>query len=233
VSWVSSYVKSSVGAKHLMAVTGLILSAFVLGHMAGNLLVLAGQDAINAYAEGLKNTPALLWGTRITLLASVIVHIAAALRLTALNRAARPVRYVRYRAARTPFYARVMPWTGLILLAFIVYHLLHYTVGVVQVSTFAGTPGNVDALGRPDVYSMVIHGFQNPMVAGSYLVAMALLCMHLAHGVTSMFQSIGFNHPKYNAIVRNAGPVFGIVVFAGNTLIVLAVLLGVVTLPGA
>jgi succinate dehydrogenase / fumarate reductase cytochrome b subunit len=233
VSWLSSYVKSSVGAKHLMAVTGIVLSGFVLGHMAGNLLVLFGQDAINAYAHGLKTTPALLWGTRIVLLGAVAVHIVAAVRLTAINRAARPVGYVRYKPARTPFYARAMPWTGAILLAFIVYHLLHFTIGAVAPSTFAETPGNVDALGRPDVYSMMVHGFQNPIIAGSYLVAMAMLCMHLAHGVTSMFQSVGFYHPKYNAIVRYAGPVFAGLVFLGNTLIVLAILVGAVTLPGA
>ncbi|HWN71908.1 MAG TPA: succinate dehydrogenase cytochrome b subunit, partial [Haliangium sp.] len=173
------------------------------------------------------------WGTRVTLLAAVTVHIVAALRLTRLNRAARPVAYARYKPLRSPFYARAMPWTGLILAAFIVYHLLHFTIGVVQGSTFAEAPGNVDALGRPDVYSMMVHGFQNPIVAGSYLVAMALLCMHLAHGVTSMFQSVGFYHPKYNGIVRYAGPVFAGLVFAGNTLIVLAILVGAVTLPGA
>lgn len=233
MSWVSSYVKSSVGAKHLMAITGIVLSVFVLGHMAGNLLLFAGPDAINAYAEGLKNTPPLLWGTRVVLLVSVVVHVAAGLRLAAINRAARPVKYVRFRPVRTPFYARVMPWTGMILFAFIVFHLLHYTVGIVDGSTYAGTAGNVDAAGRPDVYSMMVSGFSNPLIAGSYLVAMVLLCMHLAHGVTSMFQSIGFNHPKYNTIVRYAGPVFGGVVFVGNTLIVLAVLAGVVTLPGA
>lgn len=233
MSWLSSYVKSSVGAKHLMAVTGIILSMFVLGHMAGNLLVLAGQDAINAYAHGLKSTPALLWGARVTLLGAVLVHIAAALRLTVINRAARPVGYVRFKPVRSPFYARAMPWTGLILLAFIVYHLLHFTVGVVEASTFAEAPGNVDALGRPDVYSMMVHGFQNPLVAGSYLVAMVLLCMHLAHGVTSMFQSVGFYHPKYNTIVRYAGPVFAGMVFLGNTLIVLAILTGAIALPGA
>lgn len=233
MSWLSSYVKSSVGAKHLMAITGVVLSLFVLAHMASNLLLLVSQDAINAYAHGLKSTPPLLWGARATLLLMVTVHIVAALRLTAINRAARPVSYVRFKPVRSPFYARVMPWTGLILLAFIFYHLLHFTLGTVQTASFAGAPGNVDALGRPDVYSMVVHGFQNPLVAGSYLVAMVLLCMHLAHGVTSMFQSIGFSHPKYNAIVRYAGPVFAGVVFAGNTLIVVAVLAGAVALPGA
>lgn len=234
MSWVSTYVRSSVGAKHLMAVTGLVLSGFVLGHMAGNLLVLAGPDAINAYAHGLKTTPALLWGTRVVLLVAVLAHVGAGLRLAALNRAARPTRYVRFKPIRTPFYARVMPQTGLIVLAFIVYHLLHFTIGgVVQPETFAGAPGNVDALGRPDVYTMMVAGFQNPLVAGSYLVAMALLCMHLAHGVSSMFQSVGFHHPKYHGLVRRAGPVFAGVIFAGNALIVLAIFTGAITLPGA
>lgn len=239
MSWVSSYVKSSVGAKHLMAITGIVLSGFVLVHMLGNLLLLAGPDAINAYAAGLRENPALLWGVRVVLLGSVVVHIASAYRLTLLNRAARPVKYVRYRTIRTHFYARTMAMSGLILLAFIVYHLLHFTLGQVQPESFAfleqaaGTYANVDAAGRPDVYSMVVTGFQNPLVSASYVVAMVLLCMHLAHGVSSLFQSLGVNHPKYDTFVRYVGPVYATVIFAGNTLIVLAVLAGIVKLPGA
>lgn len=239
MSWVSSYVKSSVGAKHIMAITGIILAGFVLVHMLGNLLLLAGQDAINAYSAGLRETPALLWVARLVLLGSVVLHIASAYRLTVLNRAARPVKYARYRPIRTHFYARTMAMSGLILLAFIVYHLLHFTLGQVQPESFAfleqsaGTYANVDALGRPDVYSMVVTGFQNPLVSASYIVAMVLLSMHLAHGVSSLFQSLGVNHPKYDTFVRYAGPVFAGVIFAGNTLIVLAVLAGIVKLPGA
>ncbi|ACY18356.1 succinate dehydrogenase cytochrome b subunit [Haliangium ochraceum] len=228
MSWVSSYVKSSVGSKHLMAITGIILSGFVLGHMAGNLLAFLGPDAYNSYAHALKENAPLLWGTRITLFFAVIVHVVAALRLTAINKAARPVAYKRYEPRRTPFYARVMPMTGLILLAFIVYHLLHYTLGVVQVEGFAGN--NLDELGRPDVYGMLIHGFSNYLVGASYLVAMAILCMHLAHGVSSLFQSIGFNHPKYNAFVRNVGPVYALIIFVGNCSLVLGVWAGIIAL---
>ncbi|WP_428264880.1 succinate dehydrogenase cytochrome b subunit [Haliangium sp.] len=229
MSWVSSYVRSSVGAKHIMAVTGLGLALFVLVHMLGNLALLAGQDAINAYAASLKGTPPLLWGTRIGLLVIVVIHISAAYRLTLLNRAARPVKYVRFEPRRSPFYARAMPMTGLILLAFIIFHLLHYTIGVITPETFSLT----DAQGRHDVYSMAVYGFQNPIIAGWYMLAMVLLCFHLAHGVTSLFQSLGINHPKYNRAIGYAGPAFAAVVFLGNSAIVLSVLLGVVTLPGA
>lgn len=223
MSWVSSYVKSSVGAKHIMAVTGLILSLFVLGHMLGNLLVFVGPDALNAYAAGLKSmgSGGALWLVRLVLIGAVAVHIGAGLRLAAMNRAARPVKYRVYRPIQSSFYARSMAWTGLMLLAFIVYHLLHFTFGVVHPATYATALGTPES---PDVYGMVIYGFRNPVVSGSYIVAMALLCMHLAHGMSSWFQSLGLNHPKYGALVRNAGPIFAGVVFAGNTMIVLAIL---------
>lgn len=223
MSWVSSYVKSSVGAKHIMAATGLILSLFVLGHMLGNLLVFVGPDAINAYAAGLKTmgSGGAVWLVRLVLIGAVAVHIATGLRLAAMNRAARPVKYQVYRPIRSAFYSRTMAWTGLVLLAFIVYHLLHFTFGAVQPATYATALGSSE---NPDVYGMVIYGFRNPLVAGSYIVAMALLCMHLAHGMSSWFQSLGLNHPKYNALIRNTGPIFAGIVFAGNTMIVLAVL---------
>ncbi len=230
MSWVSSYVKSSVGAKHVMAITGLALVLFVLIHMLGNLQLLTGDpEAINSYAAALKSNPLILWGARGGLLAMVIIHVAAAYRLTTLNKAARPVKYVRYKPIRSPFYSRVMPMTGMILLAFIIFHLLHYTVGVIDPATF----NVLDEQGRHDVYSMAVRGFQSPLLAVVYLGAMALLCMHLAHGVSSLFQSLGLNHPKYNSAIRLIGPAYAGLIFVGNSVIVLAVLTGVVTLPGA
>jgi succinate dehydrogenase / fumarate reductase cytochrome b subunit len=235
MSWFRNYVKSSVGAKHIMAITGIILSVFVLGHMLGNLQIFLGRDAINSYALALKENFPLLWGTRVVVFVSVVIHIAAALRLVALNRAARPVRYHVFRPSRSPFYARVMPWTGLILLAFIVYHIMHFTLGQVLPEAFASRE-LIDPLTgatRHDVYTMTVLGFQNYAVSFSYIVAMAFLCMHLAHGVSSMFQSLGLRHPKYNAIIRNAGPVFGWLLFIGNSSMPIAVMAGLVTLPGA
>lgn len=235
MSWFKSYVKSSVGAKHIMAVSGLILAGFVFAHMLGNLQIYLGQDKINSYAVSVQDNVLLLWGLRSVLLVAVIVHIAAAARLVALNRAARPVKYHVFRPSRSPFYARVMPWTGLILLAFIIFHLLHFTVGTIMPEAYAVQElyDPIRGSTRHDVYTMMILGFQNPAVAVSYIVAMALLCMHLAHGVTSFFQSLGLNHPKYNGIIRKAGPVYGLMIFIGNTSMPIAVLTGAVTLPGA
>ncbi len=232
MSWVSNYAKSSVGAKHIMAITGLALVLFVLVHMVGNLLIYVGRDALNTYAATLKGNPLLLWGARLGLLTMVAIHIGAALRLTMMNRAARPQKYVRFKPIRSPFYSRVMPLSGLILLAFIVYHLLHFTVGSVLPDHYAATE-IVDGVERHDVYTMVVQGFQIPIVAISYIVAMVLLCMHLAHGVTSFFQSLGLEHPKYNRIFKYSGPAFATLIFIGNCSMPIAVLAGAITLPGA
>lgn len=228
MSWITRYLKSSVGAKHTMAVTGLALVLFVFLHMLGNLQIFIGQDAINSYAEGMQDLGPLLWIARGGLLLLVVIHIAAALRLVVLNKEARPVKYVRYRPRVTPFYKRVMPWTGLIVLAFIVYHLLHFTIGSVQPDHYQ----LVDAKDRHDVYRMVILGFQNVPVAISYIVATALLCFHLSHGVTSMFQSLGLNHPKYNGFFSKAGPGFAIIIFIGNSSMPIAAMTGLLRLPG-
>lgn len=226
MSWVSRYMKSSVGAKHVMAVTGLILSLFVLAHMLGNLLVFVPGDPkpINVYAVGLKTagSGSVVWLVRLAILGAVVVHIAAGLRLSSLNRAARPVKYQVYRPIRSSFYSRSMAWSGLALLAFITFHLLHYTFGVVSPATFAPALAQPD--GSPDVFGMMVYGFRAPAVAITYIVAMAFLCMHLAHGMSSWFQSLGLNHPKYNDVIRYVGPVYAGVIFAGNTMIVLAVL---------
>lgn len=235
MSWFKRYITSSVGAKHIMAVTGLILAGFVLGHMLGNLQIFLGQDAINSYALALKENLPLLWGVRLVLLVSFVVHIAAAVWLTALNKAARPVKYRVFRPSRSPFYARVMPWTGIILFAFVIYHLLHFTLGAVLPNAFAAEEviDPVKGATRHDVYTMMVLGFQNVAVSVSYIVAMAFLCMHLAHGVTSFFQSLGLNHPKYNGIIRASGPVYALVIFLGNVSMPIAVLAGAVKLPGA
>lgn len=232
MSWLNAYVKSSVGAKHIMAITGLALVLFVLVHMLGNLLIYAGPDAINSYGATLKSNPGLLWTLRLGLLGMAVVHIVAASRLVALNRQARPQKYAMYRPARSPFYARVMPLSGLILLAFIVYHLLHFTVGSVQPDYFTSTEVLASGETRHDVYAMVVQSFGHWEVVASYLVAMVLLCMHLAHGVSSLFQSLGLEHPRYNKVIRNAGPIFATVVFIGNCSMPIAVFFGAITIPG-
>ncbi len=233
MSWLSSYAKSSVGAKHIMAVSGLALSLFVLIHMLGNFTVFAGQDAMNSYAQAIKSTPPLLWGARLGLLFLVIIHISSALRLVALNRAARPVKYHVFTPKRTTVFARIMPLSGMVLLAFILFHLAHFTVGLTHPEAFSLQETLADGTTRHDVYSMVVTSFQSPIVSLSYIVAMVLLCMHLAHGISSMFQSLGLNHPKYNGIFAKAGPVLATIIFLGNCAIPLSILAGIITLPGA
>jgi succinate dehydrogenase / fumarate reductase, cytochrome b subunit len=228
MSWVSQYLKSSIGGKHLMGVTAIVLVLFVIQHMIGNLLVFAGPNALNAYAAGLKDLGPLLWIARAGLLAFALAHIVRGLMLWQGNRRARPVNYVRYKPIRSKLYNRSVAATGILLLAFIVYHLLHFTFGVTNPDHFH----RLDPLARHDVYSMVVLGFQSPIVSAVYIVAMLFLAMHLAHGASSFFQSLGWKHPKYNGLLERLGPAIGLVVFAGNVAMPIAVLAGVIDLPG-
>jgi succinate dehydrogenase / fumarate reductase cytochrome b subunit len=218
--------------KQLMAITGLGLAVFVLAHLLGNLQVFAGRDVFNDYAQTLQGLGPLLWIARGGLLIIVLIHIAAGLRLVGLNSAARPVKYKMLKPVKSSWYSRYMAMSGLVLLAFIVFHLLHFTFGVVSPEVYQlwETPmGEIVTAAtdqtRHDAYGMMIAGFKNPAIAGWYLVAMALLCMHLAHGVTSFLQTLGINHPKYNNIFKAAGPLYGWVLFLGNAAIVVAILL--------
>lgn len=225
MSWFGKYLKSSVGAKHVMAITGLLLVGFVIQHMVGNLQIFIGQEAINSYAANLKALGPLLWVARAGLLLIFVVHVASALRLVSMNRAARPVAYKKFKPDRSSFASRTMMMSGLIVLAFLAFHLLHFTLG--------GGPLDkqfnlIDSVGRHDVYNMVVLGFQLPAVTIAYVIATVLLCLHLSHGVTSMFQSIGLNHPKYNGIFNLAGPVIATIVLIGNTSMPIACLAGLV-----
>ena len=227
MSWVVKLARSSLGAKYLMAITGAVLWGFVIGHMLGNLQIFLGQDTYNGYAAALKGNALLLWGVRGLLLVSVIVHIYSGLRLAALNRAARPVPYAKKRYVKASLTSRTMALSGLTLLAFIVYHLLHFTIGVTDPQHFH----LVDPAGRHDAYSMFVFGFQNVYVSISYIVAMVLLGMHLNHGASSMFQSLGLNHTRYNGLLQRVGPVSSVLIVVGNIAMPVAVLCNLVQLP--
>lgn len=211
MSWFVSYVRSSVGAKQVMAVTGLGLVLFALVHMIGHLGMFSGRDAYDAYAHFLQGLGGLKWAARAGLLALVVVHIATGISLARANSAARPQKYVVQRYRRTSFAARTMALTGLVVLAFIVYHLLHFTFGIVQPEYFH----HLDAKGRYDAYSMFVMGFKNTPILISYIVAVTLLCLHLAHGAGSWLQSLGLAHPKYKPITSNAGPVIAAILIIG------------------
>ena len=224
MSWLIDFAKSSIGAKVVMGVTGAMLVGFVIMHMLGNLQVFLGQDALNAYAKSLHDLGGLLWVARLGLIGAVLLHIASGLRLASLNSAARPVAYANETTVQASFASRYMRMSGLVLLAFIAYHLAHFTLGLTHPDHKALT----DSMGRPDVYSMLILGFKQPSVALSYVVAMVLLWFHLNHGASSLFKSLGLRHPKYNSMLDMVGPAVATLVVAGNIAMPLAVLTGVI-----
>ncbi len=216
--------RSSIGRKVLMAGTGLALLGFVIGHLLGNLLVFQGRDALNAYAAWLQSRPPMLWTARIGLLAVFSLHVYLGLTLALENRAARPDRYTQNAAVQTTVSSRTIALSGLVVLAFLVFHLLHFTFGMVDRAHTHLT----DAAGRPDVYGMVVHGFQNPLIAGSYIVAMLLLGMHLEHGTASLFQTVGINHSSYTPAIRKACLLLVALIVLGNCSMPLLILMRVV-----
>lgn len=210
---------SSIGRKWIMAVTGLILFGYVLAHMSGNLLVYVGPEALNEYAEFLREFlhGAGLWIARGVLLASVVLHIWAAVALALENNEARPVGYRKTHHQASTYASRTMIWGGPILALFIVYHLLHFTTGQAHPDFVPG-----------DVYHNVIVGFSNPVVVAVYVIAMLALGLHLYHGVWSMLQTMGLSHPRYDARRKTAAAAFAVLIVVGNVSMPVAVLTGLV-----
>ena len=215
--------RSSLGKKYVMAITGLLLFLFVIVHMAGNLQVYLGREPMNAYAELLKSKPGLLWTARVGLFIIAVLHIISALQLAAENRAARPQPYAEGKPIAS-LASRTILLSGLIIFAFIVYHLMHFTVGV----TNPDFMDLHDPLGRHDVYQMVLEAFRNPYVSVFYIISMALLCLHLSHGVSSLFQSLGIRRKATVAAFNSFAQIAAIVVFIGNCSIPISILAGVV-----
>jgi succinate dehydrogenase / fumarate reductase, cytochrome b subunit len=217
-----------IGKKVVMAITGLILFGYVIGHLLGNLQIYSPDpDQINRYAAFLHNPANVipLWVIRALLLAAVLLHITAATQLWLQNRAARPQDYYKKADVPTAYAARTMKWSGVIVGAFIVFHILHLTVGAVV--PVRDVNENVNT---PDVHYNVIAGFQNPAISGFYILAMILLCMHLYHGLWSLFQSLGFSHPRYTPMIKKGAAIVAILIAAGNISIPIAVLTGFLTL---
>jgi succinate dehydrogenase / fumarate reductase cytochrome b subunit len=227
MSWFASYVRSSIGAKHVMAVTGLGLFGFALVHMLGHLQMFGGPEMYNRYAHFLQDLWEVKWPVRVGLLALLIIHAVTAIGLVAKNRAARPTRYAKYKPVVSSPVGRAMAWTGLFVFAFLAFHILHFTLGQVQPGYFHV----MDPKDRWDAYRMYIHGFQNPAIYGVYLAGIALLAMHLGHGAASWLQSLGLRHPKYPT--DRLGPALGVVLFAGYMLPPTAVIVGALTLSGS
>lgn len=210
--------RSTVGKKIVMAVTGVILIGFLVTHVVANLLAFSGPAKINGYSAFLHSTGELLWVARGVLLLSLILHVIAAVQLTRMDRAARPEAY----AMRTPQAAtvasRTMRWGGALLLAFIIYHLLHFTFGTAHPAFVAGDP-----------YHNIVTGFQrHPLVTAFYVVAMAGLGLHLYHGGSAMFQSLGLNHPSWNPGRERLMRVVAVLMAVGFAAIPLGVMVGAI-----
>jgi succinate dehydrogenase / fumarate reductase cytochrome b subunit len=216
---------SSLGKKYVMAITGLALFVFVIVHMAGNLQIYAGREAINNYAAFLQSKPGLLWTARISLLAILIMHIWAALQLVSANSDARPTKYGAGKKPVAASYAsRTIFISGLVIFAFIIYHLMHFTLGVTN-PEFVNLKDPVDPL-HHDVYAMMVRGFSNWAVSGFYILAMALLCLHLSHGVSSSLQSLGLRNRSNVAAIHLTARLAALIIFLGNISIPISILAG-------
>src|ERR1700744_578964 len=214
-----SFWGSTNGKKAVMAVTGAILFIFVIGHLAGNLQVFEGPAKLKAYGKLLHEVGELLWTVRIVLLLCVTLHIIATVQLALLKKRARPIEYSVKKAIASSYASRTMYWSGPIVLAFIIFHLLHLTAGWVH-------PGAAYIEG--DVYHNVVSGFQVWWVSLSYIVAISLLGLHLRHGLWSMFQTLGIHQPLHTAALKQAALVIALLIVLGYISIPITVLLGLV-----
>jgi succinate dehydrogenase / fumarate reductase cytochrome b subunit len=218
---------SSLGKKYLMALSGLVLIGFVFVHMAGNLQILMGQEKINAYAHALQSLPMpILWGSRLFLLAAVVVHAVTAYQLVKENRRARPHSNYIETTKKAGLASLRMGLTGSILLAFIVFHLLHFTIRTIypEYSDMMTIVGSPDSNEIHDVYSMVLAGFQHTWISVFYVVAMFLLCGHLAHGVSSAFQSLGIRSETWRVKLELAAKAYAWLIFVGFSIVPVLVL---------
>lgn len=213
---------STIGLKVIMAVSGLMLVGFVLGHMAGNLQIFLGKDTYNGYAHFMQGLGELLWVARISLLVLLTAHVASAVKLTQRNREARPQAYAGLRTQRTTVHAKIMLLSGLVIIAFVVYHLAHYTVRTVHTEY-------MNPADPTDVYTFFVQSFQDPLIVATYVIANLLLASHLAHATSSMFRTLGLSVGEYRPFFEKIGPAVGILVAVGNLSMPLACLLGIVT----
>ncbi len=224
------FLRSTILSKIVMAVSGAAIVGFLIAHLSGNLLIFGGPEKINAYGQGLRDLGPLLWALRIGILVFFVLHIITSIYLADKNRSARPVSYEKKKSIQSTIASRTMFFSGLTILTFVTYHLLHYTFGIVQPEFFHGEYILHDGRTTHDVYSMMIHGFQNPFIFITYLLAMTFVCMHLSHAIASAFQTLGINNTKYNSKIKMAGMGFAALIWIGYMSIPAGVMAGVLKL---
>jgi succinate dehydrogenase / fumarate reductase cytochrome b subunit len=212
VSWFSRYLRSSIGAKHVMAVTGLLLLLFAIFHMLGHFQMFGGRAMYNGYAHFLQELWEVKWPVRAGLLTLLIVHVVLAIGLVAKNRSARSVGYAVYRPARSSWVGRSMALSGLVVLAFLIFHILHFTISPAY-------PG--------DAYTTYVTAFRQPLYYAIYLAGILLLSLHLGHGASSWLQSLGWRHPKYP--LDRLGPIVATFLFLGYMIPPTAILIRVLS----
>ena len=214
---VARFYESTIGKKAIMAVTGLVLLGFLIAHMLGNLQIFLGPAVMNHYAETLHGNPLLLWTVRTILLIAVVLHIWASVQLFLIKREARPTAYVKYKPIHSSWASRTMMLSGPIIAAFVVFHLLHLTTGTIH-------PHFVPL----HAYENLVNGFSVIPFALAYIALMFFIGFHLSHGAWSMFQSVGFSHPRYTPLIKKLAVVAAWLLIAGFISVPLSILTGLV-----
>lgn len=206
---------SSIGKKTVVAVTGLIFIGFLVAHLLGNMLLFVGEEEFNEYAKKLHHMGygSVIWIARVVLLSAITLHVVATVQLTKMNRAARPA-YSHEGTLRATKSSKIMIWSGLTVLAFIIFHILHFTVR---------TSPELAEIAKSSPWKMVIVGFQNWLVVIFYAISMTLLCSHLSHGFSSAFQTLGFRSAKTRDLLDKAGKVYSLLILVGFLSIPIAV----------
>jgi len=221
---ISKVITSSVGKKILMALTGAVWVGFLPVHLLGNLQIFSGPDAMNQYAFFLQNLGALKWTARGIFIISFVIHIILAIILKRENSLARPNGYVRSHTVRASIASRSMIFTGIAILSFLVYHIMHYTLGIVH----SEYHGFLDHAGRHDIFSMMVNSFKNPFISIIYIAAVSVISLHLSHAFASMFQTLGLNGRRSETVWKNTGYVFAVLISVGFCSIPVGVLTGFV-----
>ena len=214
---------SSIGKKFVVAVTGLVMVGFVIGHLLGNTTIFFGPEAVNSYAMHLRDLGPLLWVARIGLLTAIVLHVYFTMLVWKENQAARPQKYAVSAPMKTTVFARTMRLSGLIVLAFVVFHLAHFTWHWVQPAN-ATFHAEVDGRQVHDVYAMVVLGFRNPLVSGFYIFSLGLVAFHLSHGIGSLFQTLGLSNNTLRPAYETAAKVLAWALFAGYSAIPISIL---------